>query len=113
MDIPVIKNKRYTQDEINKFIGYIVDDKMSVIAASKKANMSAPTGIKYYRQYLKDRHVDYSIRKLITQGQINELIGYIVDGKMSIRAASKKANMGFSSGYKYYQQYLKERNVPT
>jgi transposase len=115
MDIPVIKNKRYTQDEINKFIGYIVDDKMSVIAASKKANMSAPTGIKYYRQYLKDRHVDYSIRKFITQGQINELIGYIVHDKMSIHAASKKANMPYESGYKYYRQYQNDqkRNAPT
>jgi hypothetical protein len=77
--------------------------------------MCAHTGRKYYRKYLKDRNVGYSIRKHITQEQISQLLGYIADGKMSIHAASKKANMGFTSGYKYYQQYLKgqKRNVPT
>jgi transposase len=102
------KAKAYTGDEINKLIGYIVDNKMSINAASKKANMSAPTGIKYYRQYLKEHHLDYPIQKVITQEQKNELIGYIVDTKMTIKAASKKANMCETTDHRYYQQYLND-----
>jgi transposase len=108
-----LRPRKCAQNQINELIGYIIDDKMTLEEASKKANMCTHTGRKYYREYLKDRNLDYSIRKLITQEQISQLLGYIVHDKMSIHAASKKANMGFSSGYKYYQQYLKERNVPT
>jgi hypothetical protein len=70
--------------------------------------MSAPTGIKYYRQYLKEHHLDYPIQKVITQEQKNELIGYIVDTKMTIKAASKKANMCETTDHRYYQQYLND-----
>jgi hypothetical protein len=111
MEIPVPKmGKRCTQDEINKLIGYIVDDKMTIRSASEKANMSNKTGIKYYRQYLKYHNLDLRPHKC-TQDQINELIGYIVDDKMSILAASKKANMSNKTGRKYYHQYLKDRNI--
>jgi transposase len=106
-----LRPRRYAQNQINELIGYIINDKMTLEEASKKANMSIVTGRRYYRKYLKDRNLDYSIRKLITQEQISQLLGYIVDGKMSINAASKKANMHFSTGYKYYRQYLKHRHV--
>jgi transposase len=96
---------RYTQEQKGELIRYIIDDKMSIPKASKKANVSLTTGYKYYRQYLKDRHVDYPIQKVITQQQKSKLIGYIVHDKMSIPAASKKANMSFTTGYKYYRQH--------
>jgi transposase len=101
-----LRPHKCAQAQINKLIGYIVDDKMTLKAASKKANMSAPTGIKYYHQYLKHHNLDSSIRKFITQGQKSELIGYIVHDKISITAASKKANMSNKSGRNYYQQYI-------
>jgi transposase len=101
---PVTK-KTYTQDQINELIGYIVDDKLNTTAASKKVNMSVVTGRRYYRQYLKDNNLA-PIQKVITQEQQSELIGYIVDDKMSIKAASKKANISSTSGQKYYHRYL-------
>jgi hypothetical protein len=112
MEIPEGKySKRYTQDDINKLIHYIVDDKMSITEASKKANMDHNTGHKYYRKYLKDHHLDVPIRNIITQEQKSKMIGYIVDEKMTIKAAAKKANMSCSVGHKHYHQYLKDRNL--
>jgi hypothetical protein len=115
MVVPVPKNKRYTQDEINKLIGYIVDDKMNITAASNKANISNETGRKYYHQYLKDHNIDDPIRKRITKYQKIELIGYIVDEKMSIKVASKKANIPYATAHKYYHEYLniQKRDTPT
>jgi transposase len=115
MEIPVTK-KTYTQDERNQFIGYIVDDKMTIRAASKKANMCEATGRKYYHQYRKDHHFDYPILKRVTQDRIDEFIGYIVNNKMSITAASKKVvNMSSTTGHRYYRKYLKNkiRDEPT
>jgi hypothetical protein len=109
---PVPKNiKRYTQDEINEFIGYIVD-KMSIPAASKKANMSPITSHRYY-QYLKDRNIP--LENISHKEQKSKLIDYVVHEKMSIRAASKKVNMCHTTAHKHYDQYLnsQKRNGPT
>jgi transposase-like protein len=95
-------NKPYTQDRINEFIGYIVDDKMTIRAASKKVNVNKATGRKYYHQYLKDNNIDGPIQRYITEEQKSELIRYIVDDKMSIKAASKKAKISRSAGRVYY-----------
>jgi transposase len=116
MEMPVSKmGKRYTQDEINEFIGYIVDDKMSIKAASKKANMCESTGRKYYGKYLKEHNIDDPSPKYVTRDQINQVVGYIVDDKMSITAASKKANKNPATGRKYHHQHLNDqkRDAPT
>jgi transposase len=110
MEIPVPKNKPLTQDRINKVIGYIVSDKMSIMAASKKANMCESSGKKYYKQYLTKHNLGIPPPK-ITQDKINGLIGYIVDDKMSVKAASKKANVSCYFGYKYYGLYLKDHHI--
>jgi transposase len=116
MKVPVKRAiKRYTQNQIKQVISYIVDDKMSIAAASKKANVSLNTAYRHYYRYLEDHNIDRLIGKYTTQEQKSELIGYIVDNKMSIKAAAKKANMSQSTGRKYYQQYLnvQKRDVPT
>jgi transposase len=110
MEIPAGK-KTYTRDNINEFIGYIVDDKMSIKAAAIKASMNYQSSYKYYHQYLKDHHLDDPIQNVITQKQKSELVGYIVDGKMAITAASKKANIHYNSGYEYYHQYQKDHHL--
>jgi transposase len=107
MEIPVPRNtKRCTQDQINELIRYIVDDKMTIKAASKKASMCLDTGRKYYRQYRKAHHLDVPIKNVITEEQKSELIRYIVDDKMSINAASKKAKISHPTGSKHYHRYL-------
>jgi hypothetical protein len=114
MEIPVSKmGKHCTQDQINELVVYIVDDKMTVKAASKKANMAENSGQKYYHQYLKDRNVDGSLKNCCTQEQINELIDYIVDDRMSIRAASKKANLTYATSHRYYRQYANDQKLDT
>jgi transposase len=112
LDIP---QKHITQDQINQLIGYIVDNKMSMLAAAKKANMSNTTGYKYYHRYLNNEKYDVPTPKHLTQDKIDEFIDYVADDKMSIAAASKKVNMSHTSGYKYYRKYLKnqKRDVPT
>jgi transposase len=102
--------KNYTQDEITQFIRYVVDDKMTIRAASKKANMHEFIGSKYYRRYLKDHNIFLRPPKC-AQDQIDQFIRYIVDDKMPITAASKKANMSLRTGNKYYRQYLKDHNL--
>jgi transposase len=47
--------KRFTQDEIDKFIGYIVNDNMTTEAAANKSNVSNSTGYKYHNWYLKNQ----------------------------------------------------------
>jgi hypothetical protein len=85
----VPSNKRYTQDRINELIRYIVNDKMTIIAASKKVNMGVDADRKYYRQFQKNHNLDIP-KKFITQSQKSELIGCIVNDKMTIKAALKK-----------------------
>jgi hypothetical protein len=107
MKIPVLR-KTYTQDEINNFIRYMVVDKMTITAASKKANIDRCTGGKRYRQYLRDHHLDVP-QKFITQEQKSKLIGYIVHDKMTITRASKKTNMHQATGSRHYQKYLNDQ----
>jgi transposase len=116
MEIPVLRRtKHYTQDDINKLVGYIVDDKMSIGAASKKANMNYHTGRKYHQKYLQNHLLDDPFQNDIAQERKSKLIGYIVDDKMSIRAAAKKANVTLTTGQKWYCQHLRDqkRDVST
>jgi hypothetical protein len=100
-------NNCYTQEQIKEVIGYIVDNKMSITVASKKAHMNRHSSARYYLQYLNDNNIKLPVaRKTYLQDDINKLIGHIVNDKMTLTAASKKANMAYSSGYKYYRQYL-------
>jgi hypothetical protein len=107
----------YTQDQKNEFIGYIINDKMSIKAASKKARMNLSGAKAYYHKYFKEQNPDIATpshigtHKCYTQEQIKEVIGYIIDDKMSIAAASRKANFCNFSARKYYRQYLKDNNM--
>jgi transposase len=108
----IVTPRCFTQKQIKELISYIVDDKMSISAASRKANFNKASARKYYRQYLIDNNMEIPISKTnkrYTQDQINQLIGYIVDDKMSILAASKKANMSGNTAGKYYHLYLKDQ----
>jgi hypothetical protein len=110
MKVPVkTEVNRYTKDQIDELAGYIVDDKMTVVAASRKANMSLSASYRHYRLYLMDRNIDGPIQKCITEKQKSELIRYIADDKMSIKAASKKANMCGETGRKYCRQHLNDQ----
>jgi hypothetical protein len=74
--------------------------------------MDQSTAGRYYRQYLNDNNMEISVtRKNYSRDNINEFIGYIVDDKMSIKAASKKANMSEWTGKKYYRQYLRDHRL--
>jgi hypothetical protein len=109
MEAPISKlGNRFTPDKINEFLRYLYHDEMTIAAAAKKANMSEPTGRKYYEQYVENQHLEVSPR-FITEEQKRELIGYIVDDKMSVTAASKKANMAYHSGNIYYRRYLQNQ----
>ncbi|KAI8884295.1 hypothetical protein K501DRAFT_332740 [Backusella circina FSU 941] len=103
--------KRFTQKDIKNLIDHIVNDNMSVAAASVKVNMSSGVATRYYHRYLNDpKHRipspgnDYN--KRYTKDQIKEFIGYIVDDKLSVKAASIKLNMSEATATKYYKRYL-------
>ncbi|KAI8880233.1 hypothetical protein K501DRAFT_275811 [Backusella circina FSU 941] len=95
-----------TQEQVKGLIDYIVNEKMSIQAAAVKANMSEPTARKYYLEYLNDPNRDIPIPKRKMQDKIKQLIGYIVNDKMSICAASKEVNISYPIALKYYHQYL-------
>jgi molybdenum-dependent DNA-binding transcriptional regulator ModE len=112
----IVTPKHYTQEQIKEVIGYIVDDKMSIAAASRKVNVDHQSARRHYRQYLKGNSMEISVSnygRRYTQDQINELIRYIVDDKMTIRAASIKANINRSSCYLYYHKYINDHNLGT
>jgi hypothetical protein len=79
-----------------------VDDKISV----KAANVSHSTEKSYYGDFLS--HPSHAIptptsnyiSHTIAQEQMNELIDYIMDENMTIKAASRKANMTYNSAKK-------------
>jgi transposase len=120
-DIPIPINKKYPEDQVNTMIGYITSDKMNLMAAAKKANMSCAVARKHYLRFLNHANEDTSRPNIqsvtsgfhVTQDQINTLIHSIVDDKMTIQAATKKASMCHSSGSKYYQKYLNDHRIPT
>jgi hypothetical protein len=50
-----LPKRQYTsQEQINQLIHYIVNDNMSVYKASRKVNISHPTGLCYYNVYRND-----------------------------------------------------------
>ncbi|KAI8884281.1 hypothetical protein K501DRAFT_271817 [Backusella circina FSU 941] len=120
--IPTLKHDTkktpITEEQIQNLIGYIVKDKMSIVDASLKTNMSVQSGGRYYHQYLKDpdreipipRKATHSFRKPCTQEQISELIGYIVNDNMTLNDASIKANMSVSTATRYYRRYRNDPN---
>jgi hypothetical protein len=63
----------------------------------------------------KGHHLDDPFQNGIAQERKNKLIGYIVDNKMSIKVAAKKANISQSTGRNYYHRYLnvQKHDVPT
>jgi hypothetical protein len=50
--------QRYTQDQKEAFIGYIVRDKMSIPAAAKKAKINPSSAKNYYHKYFKVQNPD-------------------------------------------------------
>jgi hypothetical protein len=107
----IASRRCFTKEQIKEVISYIVDDKMLIRTASRKANVHENSAGKYYRQYLKDNTIEHYVpkNKPCSQDRINELIEYIVDDKMNIKAASKKANMCRDTGRKYYRKYLDDQ----
>jgi hypothetical protein len=117
-DIPtpshIAAPKCYTQEQINEVIHYIVNDKMSIRAASKKTNFCSVSARKYYRQYLNYNNNEPPVprtTKHYTQDEINNVIGYFVDDKMSIKAASKKAKMHYLTAHKYIHRYFNSQKA--
>jgi hypothetical protein len=90
---------------------------MSIRKASRKVNTCPTTERRYYNLYKNDPEKKISlprnrymrITRVYTQEQIGNLIRYIND-KMTVREASAKANMPYSSAHKYYTRYLKDPN---
>jgi transposase-like protein len=109
--------RQYTKDQKNEFYNYIINDKMNIKAASKKAKINHVTAQTYYHKHFKVQNPDVATlshiatRKHYTQEQIKEIISYIVDDRMTIAAASRKADINPASAAKYYRQYLNDNNM--
>ncbi|KAI8885840.1 hypothetical protein K501DRAFT_331693 [Backusella circina FSU 941] len=104
-----------TYDQIKALIGYIVDDKMTISAASIKANVCLSTGRKYYSKYLKDPNKiipkpERDSDRHYTHDQVKKLIDFIVNGRMSISKAATELGMCIETGRRYYHKYLKDPN---
>jgi hypothetical protein len=87
------------QEEKEALIGYIINGKMSVAAASRKAKMNIHTGYGCYRKYFKVQNPGILtqshivVRKRCTPEQIKEALDYVINDRMPIRVASRKANI--------------------
>jgi hypothetical protein len=86
----------YIQDQRDELISYIVNDKLSIAAASKKAKMNHVSGYYHYHKYFKEQNPNIATPshiatlKCYTQEQIKQVISYIVE--VTIAAALRKAN---------------------
>jgi transposase len=106
------KGKTYTQEHVKKLIDLIVTDNMSITTASKKVDMGNHTAQRYYRQYLGDPQrripMPKNSSKRASYAQIRKLIGYIVNDKMSMLAASIKADLRENTAKRHYLKYLND-----
>jgi response regulator of citrate/malate metabolism len=107
-----------SQEQINQLVHYIVNDNMSVNKASRKVNISNTAAGNYYNKYKNDPEKKMPVprnrymhpQKNYTQEQIGNLIRYITQGKMTIKEASAKADMSYTTALRYYNKYLKDPN---
>ncbi|KAI8879571.1 hypothetical protein K501DRAFT_303233 [Backusella circina FSU 941] len=88
---------------------------MSVLATSKKAELSPYFGYKYYLEYINEQSQHIRNNSTFTQDQINRLIHPIVVDKMALKKASVKANMCMHTAGRYYGEHLNDpnRSIPT
>jgi transposase len=115
-------DRNYTREQLKKFIDFIINDKMSISKAATQLGMCIETGRRYYHKYMKDPNHDVPVPekrrtppgKPCTFEQVKNLISYIEQDQMSVADASRKANMGVTSGKRYYFKYLNDpdRNIP-
>jgi hypothetical protein len=104
-------------EEKEALIGYIINDKMSVAAASRKVKMNLRTGYGCYRKYFNVQNpnipapIHIVARKRCTLEQIKEALVYVINDKMPIRAASRKADICYETTEKHYLRYLKDNNL--
>ncbi|KAI8890555.1 hypothetical protein K501DRAFT_328515 [Backusella circina FSU 941] len=118
---PTIKSHKenwVTQEQIKNLIHYIEDQKMTIRAASLRANLGPVTGYKYYYMYQEDgkipqpRSQNPTRLSRYTSDQIKSLIHYVENENMTITAASKKAMMSFTTSWRYYRKYQKTGKIP-
>jgi hypothetical protein len=80
----------------------MIENNASIKPASEMANMTVSGGSKHDRNYSNGR-----VRFLhFTQEWIAQIYSYIVDDKISMEAALKKANMLLMHCKSYYTGYL-------
>lgn len=109
---------RVNQDQINKLIKCIVNDKMTITEAAKEAGMHIYTGRSYYKKYVEDPEhkipLSMPTSNRCTQQQINKIISYIVNNNMTILDAAEKTNMDMDSANCYYDIYVNdpEHKIP-
>ncbi|KAI8882609.1 hypothetical protein K501DRAFT_273556 [Backusella circina FSU 941] len=96
------KRTRCTQDQVSNLIRYIRVDKMTIMETSIKANMSYQSSCTYHRKYIHNPNnaipkprARGSLGIMCTQSQIDRLIGYIDDDKMTLSATTRKAKICF------------------
>jgi hypothetical protein len=84
----------------------MIDNNAPIKPALEKANMTVSGGSKHDRNYRNGR-----VRFLhFTQEQMAQFISYIVDEKMSMETALKKANMPLMYCESNYTRYLHDRS---
>ncbi|KAI8884360.1 hypothetical protein K501DRAFT_312881 [Backusella circina FSU 941] len=120
-----VKSKPRTQEQINELIGCLVNDKMTLSAASANGRISQKMSKRYYYQFQNDPNYEMSILKekkgapstRCTEEQIKKLISYIVEDRISVETASMKAEVSDETGRRYYCQCLDDLNhkipIPT
>jgi transposase len=111
-----------TSDQVKNLIRYIVDDKMSLKKAAIKVDLSHSSANYYYSIYLRDpeRKVPvpgipkYSLHRRCNQTEVNALIGYIVNDKMTAADAARKLGLAPDTARRYYRKYLldPEKKIP-
>ncbi|KAI8882950.1 hypothetical protein K501DRAFT_333684 [Backusella circina FSU 941] len=128
----VKKANNGTRDQIERLIGYTVDNMMFIQVAFIQANMAIYSAKIFYSKYLNDpnhelptpkRDTSFESRSC-TQEQMSEQIGGLVNDKMTLstpsvnesmsekmETASMKAKAGDETDRKYYRLYLDNPNL--
>jgi transposase len=103
-EMPVPENrdqKVATPDQVTRFLGHVLDDKMTIIDAGRQAGLRRHMAYIFYKVYKED---PLKGLKFTTDEQVQQLVGYVNDDNMTVKAAAEKINMPYDTALRIYSE---------
>jgi transposase len=103
-EIPMPENqdqKVATPDQVTRFLDHVLDDKMTIIDAGRQAGLRRHMAYIFYKVHKED---PLKGLKFTTDEQVKQLVGYVNDDNMTVKAAAEKINMPYDTALRIYSE---------